>query len=346
MVKLSIMLLFYKSGHIQRAAFYVSSTSQEIPNFQPDHHLLRILNASSNKRLHYVAVEGLVQATGEPISSQFVPRCHGVIQKITVHEHWKYWNSVLKTCTILTNRHPAPDEVSVRVDSPLEASGDYLEQVHKRLRQAKEGLMDAVVRELSGEKPVEREEREELLRVGSALTAFGELVLEQDKIMRLQPPRDGRSYVLIPSDYKSFIQRHENSANMWKGLMALFGITAFTLVAELADWVIVFDYCNYETYDIQNHGNIFQGLCTLPSCLTDSPIFKAIHNSWLFMLTSITVILLWTLSSFTKNISDGDNQVSYIIFLSNGSVCYFEKFIFLIYEIKASGVQCCLFFKI
>ncbi|XP_016109144.1 mitochondrial ubiquitin ligase activator of nfkb 1-A-like [Sinocyclocheilus grahami] len=50
--------------------------SREIPDFQPDHHLLRILNASSNKRLHYVAVEGLVQATGEPISSQFVPRRH------------------------------------------------------------------------------------------------------------------------------------------------------------------------------------------------------------------------------------------------------------------------------
>lgn len=121
-------------------------------------------------------------------------------------------------------------KVSVRVDSPLEARGDYLEQVHKRLRQAKEGLMDAVVGELSGEKPVALEEREELLRVGSALTAFGELVLEQDKIMRLQPPKDGRSYILIPSDYKSFIQRHENSANMWKGLTALFGITGFALV--------------------------------------------------------------------------------------------------------------------
>uniref|UniRef100_A0A672SXK0 RING-type E3 ubiquitin transferase n=1 Tax=Sinocyclocheilus grahami TaxID=75366 RepID=A0A672SXK0_SINGR len=217
-----------------------------IPNFQADHHLLRILNASSNKRLHYVAVEGLVQAIGEPISSQFVPRRHGVIQKITVHEHWKYWNSALKTWVSkkvnkqqTTNTVPFSlvqpgayiSEVSVRVDSPLEASGDYLEQVHKRLRQAKEGLMDAVVGELSGEKPVALEEREELLHVGSALTAFGELVLEQDKIMRLQPPKDGRSYVLIPGDYKSFIQRRENSANMWKGLTALFGITGFALVA-------------------------------------------------------------------------------------------------------------------
>ncbi|KAK9979911.1 hypothetical protein ABG768_013318 [Culter alburnus] len=219
---------------------------KEIPNFQADHHLLRILNASSNKRLNYVAVEGLVQAVGEPISSQYVPRCYGVIQKITVNEHWKYWNSLLKSWVSkkvnkkqTTNTVPFSliqpgsyiSEVSVRVDSPLEASGDYLEQVHKRLRHAKEGLVDVVLQELSGEKPVAQEEREELLRVGVSLTGFGELVLEQDKIMRLQPPKDGRSYVLIPSDYKSFMQQHENSANMWKGLTALFGITGFTLLA-------------------------------------------------------------------------------------------------------------------
>lgn len=226
---------------------------KEIPNFQADHHLLRILNASSNKRLHYVAVEGLVQAIGEPISSQYVPRCHGVIQKITVNEHWKYWNSVLKTWVSkkvnkqqTTNTVPFSlvqpgsyiSEVSVRVDSPLEARGDYLEQMHKRLRQAKEGLMDAVMGELSGEKPVALEEREELLRVGSALTAFGELVLEQDKVMRLQPPKDGRSYIMIPSDYKSFIQRHENSANMWKSLTALFGITGFALIGGFIHGVV------------------------------------------------------------------------------------------------------------
>uniref|UniRef100_A0A671KW20 RING-type E3 ubiquitin transferase n=1 Tax=Sinocyclocheilus anshuiensis TaxID=1608454 RepID=A0A671KW20_9TELE len=219
--------LFYKLYSDKRQEI---QKLKEIPNFQPDHHLLRILSASS-KRLHYVAVEGLLQATGEPISSQFVPRCHGVIQKITVQEHWKYWNSLLKTWV---SRKVNKQQTTNTVPFSLVQPGSYItevSQVHKRLRQAKEGLMDAVVRELSGEKPVALEEREELLRVGSALTAFGELVLEQDKIMRLQPPRDGRSYVLISSDYKSFIQRHENSANMWKGLMALFGITAFTLVA-------------------------------------------------------------------------------------------------------------------
>ncbi|KAK7158618.1 hypothetical protein R3I94_005069 [Phoxinus phoxinus] len=235
--------LFYKLYNEKRQEI---QKLKEIPNFQADHHLLRILNASSNKRLNYVAVEGLVQAIGEPISSRNVPQCYGVVQKITVQEHWKYWNSVLKSWVSkkvnkqqTTNTVPFSliqpgsytSEVSVRVDSPLEASGDYLEQVHKRLRTAKEGLVDIVLQELSGEKPVAQEEREELLRVGTVLTGFGELVLEQDKVMRLQTPRDGRSFVLIPGDHRSFMQRHENSAGMWKGLTALFGITGSTLLA-------------------------------------------------------------------------------------------------------------------
>lgn len=234
--------LFYKLYSEKRQEL---QKLKEIPNFQVDHHLLRILNASSNKRLHYVAVEGLVQAIGEPISSKYVPQCYGVVQKITVHEHWKYWNSALKSWLSkkvnkkqTTNTVPFSliqpgsyiSEVSVRVDSPLQASGDYLEQVHKRLRNAKEGLVDVVLNELSGEKPVAQEECEELLRVGVSLTGFGELVLEQDKVMRLQPPKDGRSYVLIPGDYKSFMQRHENSASMWKGLTALFGISGSALL--------------------------------------------------------------------------------------------------------------------
>lgn len=51
--------------------------------------------------------QGRVQADGEPLASQFVPRCFGVIQKIAVEEHWKYWNSVTRTWYIrLQNKPP------------------------------------------------------------------------------------------------------------------------------------------------------------------------------------------------------------------------------------------------
>ncbi|XP_072543202.1 mitochondrial ubiquitin ligase activator of nfkb 1-A [Salminus brasiliensis] len=218
---------------------------KEIPSFQVNQHLLKILNASSEKRLHYVAVEGVVQPVGEPLASQYVPRLFGVVQKVTTQEHWKVLNYlgswVSKTMNAKESSKAVPfqlvqqgsymDALSVRVESPLESKGDYLEQVHRRFRKAEEGLLETVVQAVSGEKLTAREEREELLRVGTVLTGFGEVVLEPSGSMRLQPPRDGRTFILLPGDHRSFIRRHENTAGMWKGLTALFGITGSTLLA-------------------------------------------------------------------------------------------------------------------
>ncbi|XP_035526865.1 mitochondrial ubiquitin ligase activator of nfkb 1-A [Morone saxatilis] len=219
---------------------------KEIPIFKPDQHLLRVLKASPHKRLQYVAVEGLVQADGEPLASQFVPRCFGVIQKIAVEEQWKYWNSLSKTWNSRTmNRKETNNAVPfslvspgayftdlyVKVQNPLEASGCYLERVYLKVRRAEEGLINVVVQGISGEKPVAMEESEELLRVGSTLTGFGEVVLEGGQVMRLQAPQDGRKYILVPTDYRSFLDRHESTATMWKALTAITGITGVSLLA-------------------------------------------------------------------------------------------------------------------
>nr|XP_046265202.1 mitochondrial ubiquitin ligase activator of nfkb 1-A [Scatophagus argus] len=219
---------------------------KEIPVFKPDQHLIRVLKASPHKRLQYVAVEGLVQADGEPLASQFVPRCFGVIQKIVVEEHWKYWNSLSQTWNSRTiNRKETNNAVPfslispgayitdlyVKIQKPLEASGCDLERVYFKVRQAEEGLVNVVLQGFSGEKPVAMKESEEMLRVGSTLTGFGEVVLEGGKVMRLQAPQDGRKYILIPTDHRSFLDRHERSASMWKTLTAVTGITGASLLA-------------------------------------------------------------------------------------------------------------------
>ncbi|KAM4605572.1 mitochondrial ubiquitin ligase activator of nfkb 1-A [Polymixia lowei] len=219
---------------------------KDIPIFKPDQHLVRLLKASPHKRLQYVAVEGLVQADGEPLASQFVPRSFGVIQKIAVEDHWKYWNSLTKTWTSRrTNRKETNNSVPfslvcpgnyisdlyVKVQNPLEASGCYLERVYHRVRRAEEGLVDLVLQGLSGEKPVAQEESEELLRVGTTVTGFGEVVLEGGQVMRLQAPHDGRRYILVPTDYRSFMSRHESSVKMWKVLTAACGITGTSILA-------------------------------------------------------------------------------------------------------------------
>ncbi|XP_034038453.1 mitochondrial ubiquitin ligase activator of nfkb 1-A [Thalassophryne amazonica] len=235
--------LFY---HLYREKKKEIQQLKEIPHFKPDQGLLKALKASSHKRIPYVAVTGRVQADGEPLASQFIPRCFGVVQKVSTEEHWKYWNSVTKTWNSRTmNRKETKNSVSfslvhpeatmnglyVKVHTPLEASGCYLERVHHRVRSAEQDLVNVMLQGLSAEKPVALEESEELLRVGSSLTGFGEVVLEGNKVMRLQPPYNGRHYILVPSDYRSFMDRHEQSASMWKVLTAMSGITGFSILA-------------------------------------------------------------------------------------------------------------------
>lgn len=124
-------------------------------------------------------------------------------------------------------------DLRVEVQSPQEASGCFLERVHHRFRTVEEGLLNVVLQGISGERPEKLEESEELLRVGTTVTGFGEVVLEHGDSMRLQAPRDGREYVLISSDHRSFMERHEATASMWKGLAAVSGILGTCLLVSL-----------------------------------------------------------------------------------------------------------------
>ncbi|KAG5286007.1 hypothetical protein AALO_G00009950 [Alosa alosa] len=221
---------------------------KEIPKFQPDHHLLRILKASPQHRLQYVAVEGVVQPDGEPLASQFVPKCFGVVQKVIVQEDWKVWNNITqrwsnKTMDRKVNSNTVPfslaslgayyTDILVKVQSPLDSSEDFLELVHQQRKRAQTGLVDAVLQGVSGEKPVSQDVREEMLRVGTSLTAFGEVVLEYGDGVRIQPPRDGRTYVLSVGDHRSFIERHESTAGWWRALSAFCGITGSAVLAGM-----------------------------------------------------------------------------------------------------------------
>ncbi|XP_077414214.1 mitochondrial ubiquitin ligase activator of nfkb 1-A [Vanacampus margaritifer] len=220
---------------------------KEIPVFRPDYRLATLLKSSPHKRLQYVAVEGLVEADEKPLTSLFVPRCYGVLQKIKIVEHAEYWNSLSKTwCSRPTNRKETNNSVpfslicpdsyisdfQVRVQDPSEGSGYFLERVYHRVRRAEDGLANVVLQGISGERAVAMEESEEMLRVGSNLTVFGEVVLEGGH-GRLRAPRDGREYVLVPTDYKSFIERHERSASMWKMLTVLTGIVGASVLAGI-----------------------------------------------------------------------------------------------------------------
>lgn len=221
---------------------------KEIPIFKPDQNLVNVLRSTPHKRLQYVAVEGMVQADGAPIASKYVPQCFGVIQKIAVEEQWKYWNSFTRTWNSrtmnkketnnsvpfsLVNPRAYINDLCIKVQNPLDASGDFLDRTHHKIKRAEEAMVNIVLQGISGEKPGALVEKEEMLKVGSTLTGFGEVVLEGGEVMRLQAPQDGRRFVLVPGDHRSFVERHESTAGMWKALTALTGITGTTLLAAV-----------------------------------------------------------------------------------------------------------------
>lgn len=123
-------------------------------------------------------------------------------------------------------------DLRMKVQNPLEASGSYLERVHSRFRAAEAGMLNVVLEGISGERPEKLEEKEELLRVGTTVTGFGEVVLEHGDSMRLQAPQDGRQYVLLASDHRSFMERQESTASMWKVLAAVSGILGTCLLGS------------------------------------------------------------------------------------------------------------------
>ena len=130
-------------------------------------------------------------------------------------------------------------DVHVKVHGPLEASGCFLERVYFSARRVEEGVVNMALQGLSGERPEALEQSEELLKVGGVLTGFGEVVLEGEGVMRLQAPQNGRTYILVPSDHRSFMERHEASAGMWKTLTAAAGITGASLLTR-----VVYNLCN------------------------------------------------------------------------------------------------------
>ena len=129
-------------------------------------------------------------------------------------------------------------DVYVKVQNPLEATVLELDPVNFQISCVMEGgLLAAAPPDPSGSRILTKLRFEEMLRVGTTVTGFGELVLEADagaggRVMRLQAPQDGRPYVLLRTDYKSYVERHESSAYMWKMLAATCGTVGSVYLAE------------------------------------------------------------------------------------------------------------------
>lgn len=236
-------LFYYLRGQKQKEV----DELLKIPRFKVNKHLMQVLKAASGNMLHYAVVEGKVQAIGEPLQSVNFVSCLGVIQKIIKKEQKKTWNSLTKMwvfgeCTVREDVSSVPfklvssageNNASVHVLNPLSAAGLCLEPVRQVTHRAKEGFLFYLDQYINKENTVGILEIEEMLQVGSTVTGIGELVFSSDNVIKLQPPSNGRDYLLIASDFKSFVTNQESTVKMWKiftTVCGLFGASIFAAI--------------------------------------------------------------------------------------------------------------------
>ncbi|NWI61904.1 MUL1 ligase, partial [Calyptomena viridis] len=112
--------------------------------------------------------------------------------------------------------------ITVRVLKPLDAAELSLETVYEKFHPSVQSFTDVIGHYISGEHPKGILETEQMLKVGTALTVVGELVLDNTTI-KLQPPKQGMPYYLSTVDFSSLLQKQEASARFWKILTMVFG---------------------------------------------------------------------------------------------------------------------------
>ncbi|XP_028297652.1 mitochondrial ubiquitin ligase activator of nfkb 1-A-like [Gouania willdenowi] len=198
-----------------------------------DKNLKTLMKATPGESLQYAAIEGKVKSVGEPLRSQFNNNTLGVLrrlilyisrhQQIILSHSWKDNRPVIhERPSMVPFVLVGSDKTIVRVQDPLQASGDYMEKIHHRFYD----LDDIIKYNINGVKPTRVLEMEKMLKVGTSLTGVGELIMETDGTLSLRPPTNGAQYLLSRGDLSSVKQRALSSTVWWRfgfGVCALAG---------------------------------------------------------------------------------------------------------------------------
>lgn len=221
--------------YLYRKSRTTADTLNDAPHFNIDGKLKDVLKVTPGVCLQYAVIEGAVQPVGESLNSHFQKETVGVLQKFSLREHRLVWNGLSRTWTdserLLHQRvNSVPfvlvgsDETAIKVMCPLQASGVQMEITHEKFHQVNYGLGDIVGQFLSGEKLKGQLETEEMLKVGTVLTGVGELVLDTDGTLKLQPPSNGSKYFLSITDFDTLRGELESTAVTWKVLAVVLSL--------------------------------------------------------------------------------------------------------------------------
>ncbi|XP_008317341.1 mitochondrial ubiquitin ligase activator of NFKB 1 isoform X1 [Cynoglossus semilaevis] len=236
----ALTALFYSLYKSKATTF---ASLKEAKKVSIDNNLQNLLSETPGRCVPYAVIEGVVRNVKETLSSQFVDNCKGVIERLTLKEEkmvWSrtthIWNRTEKVIHQRTNTVPfalgSHDEdiaATVRVIRPLDAAELDLETTYENFHPTVQSLSSVIGHFISGERPKGIHEIEEMLRVGDTVTGVGELV-QDNNMIKLQPPKQGLCYFLTRQDYKCLLRKQEQSVRLWRILTLVSGIAACSML--------------------------------------------------------------------------------------------------------------------
>lgn len=248
-----IVYLLYKA---YRSRVKEADVLVDTPTHDVGASLRAAIEVSPEKSFDYVCIQGVTKATGEPLKSQFTGEV-GVIQHQLLIEHrskrtngsWSDFTRIVRDffnyCPfhIVSRDSDSTGDHSVEISDVLAADylSDHLPVVHDSYSPVKDNLLSKGMDLLFGEVTKGYQDKERFLPVGAPFLGVGRLTLEGTQLI-LQPPADGRRYILTTLGKPDVVRSMRSNARTLKVLLWIFailgsGVACYSIYKFVTRWL-------------------------------------------------------------------------------------------------------------
>lgn len=191
-----------------------------------------LIDKSSNNKIDYIAIRGIVKPLGKPLNSINNKKLTGVVQKLKIKEHVVarttagFWSDQERTVHKVYNTVPFSlqhGSYSVEVLEPLSADILDLDVVSNTFEPTVPSFADHLWGFFTGVRQRGLQSTEELLREGSVMTGIGELARTKSKTLTLQPPLNGTPFYLTSMSISSLLRKLDERKRTYRLLCLMFG---------------------------------------------------------------------------------------------------------------------------
>jgi len=216
---------------------------KDAPALELDQNFAALVQEAPHSYLPYVAINGDVTTSVEPISCHANRNIRGVAWKKTTTEHkdvWArhshIWLNETREVTSVSDAIPFElkgsqrDAPFVAVVDPLQSAwfDESIEVAHEEFVPAQTSTVESLVGFVSGDKLKGYTHTEKMLKLGTRLCAIGEVVFEDNMLKIRAPTAKLGPFVVSKLCQEEIVSQIKNKSTAWKVLAFLMGAASLT----------------------------------------------------------------------------------------------------------------------